>query len=179
MPTRSAIPIVVLAGASLVVPGPGGRAEEPKGSPADRVKVVRATYEKLPPTILGVKEPIRVVQCSHARVPVYVTLMLTDADGVNDTFTWWLDKGKFQNEEYDRIDWVRYKGPSSAGEPRFRLPVRGPEEDAFYGLLLRWAAAKEKEKEITLFDKEMLKQVNLLLDKLDERFAGEKPVPRK
>jgi hypothetical protein len=40
-------------------------------------------------------------------------------------------------------------------------------------------AAKEKEKEITLFDKEMLKQVNILLEKLDERFAGEKPVLRK
>jgi len=179
MAARFTILVVVLAGVSLVVLGHDGRAEEPKDPAPDRVKVVRATYEKLPPTILGVKEPIRVTQCSHATVPVHIAIMFTDADKTNHTFTWWLDKGNFQNEIYDRIDWVRYKGLSSVGEKRYHLPVRGPEEDAFYGLLLRWVAAKEKEKEIALFDKEMLKQVNILLEKLDERFAGEKPVLRK
>ena len=178
MAARFAISIVVSAGAALVTLSHGGRAEEPRDPGTDRVKVVRETYEKLPPTILGVKEPIRVTQCSHATVPVYIALMFTDADKTNHTFTWWLDKGKFQNEIYDRIDWVRYKGLSSVGEKRFHLPVRGPEEDAFYGLMLRWAAAKGKEKEISPFDKEMLKNVNSLLEKLDERFAGEKPVLR-
>jgi len=173
------MPVVVLTGASLFTFCSGGRAEEPKDPAADRVKVVRATYEKLPPTILGVKEPIRVVQCSHATVPVYIALMITDADGINYAFNWWLDQGKFQNEKYDRIDWVRYKGLSSVGEKRFRLPIRGPEEDAFYGLLLRWAAAKEKAKEVSLFDQTMLKEVNRLLEELDDRIAGEKPVLRK
>jgi hypothetical protein len=180
MSTRFAMPVVVLAGASLVTLSLCGRADEPKNAAADRVKVVRATYEKLPPTILGVKEPIRVTQYSEARVPVYTALMLTDADGTNHTFTWWLDKKeKARDREYDRIFWVRYKGLSSVGEKNFRLPVRGPEEDALYGLLLRWAAAKEKEKDISPFDKTMLKGVNSLLGKLDERIAGEQPVLQK
>jgi hypothetical protein len=87
MTDRLAIPVVVLAGVSLVVLGHDGRTEEPKDPAADRVKVVRATYEKLPPTILGVNEPIRVTQCSHATVPVYIALMFTDADKTNHTFT--------------------------------------------------------------------------------------------
>jgi hypothetical protein len=179
MAVRIALPMVVLASVLLFTLGPGARADEPKEAAADRIKIVRATYEKLPPTILGIKEPIRVTQCSHATVPVYIALMFTDDDKTNHTFTWWLDKGKFQNEIYDRIDWVRYKGLSSIGEKRYHLAVRGPEEAAFYGLMLRWAAAKEKDKEITLFDKSMLKEVGTILEKLDERFAGEKPVLRK
>ena len=105
--------------------------------------------------------------------------VFADADGTNHHFSWWLDKGKFANAEYDRIDWVRYKGPGSLGEKKFRLPVRGPEEDALYGLLLRWSAAKAAAKDLSLFDKQMLQDVNKLLEKLDERFAGEQPVLQK
>jgi hypothetical protein len=179
MVARFAIPIVVLAGVSLVTISPGGRAEEHTDPEADRIKVVRAAYEKLPPTILGVEEPIRMTQCSHQTAPVVIILIFTDADGTNHDFRWWLDKGKFSNAEYDRIDWGHYKGLSPLGAKKFRLPVRGPEEDALYGLLLRWAAAKEEEKEITLFDKDVLKNVNILLEKLDERVAGEKPMLQK
>jgi hypothetical protein len=176
---RFAMPVLVLAGVSLVALAASGRAEEPKEAAADRVKIVRAAYEKLPPTILVVKEPIRVTQCSHQKVPVVIVLTFADADGTNHDFRWWLDRGKFSNAEYDRIDWFHYKGENSLGAEKFRLPVRGPEEDALYGLLLRWAVAKEKDKEITLFDREVLKNVNGLLEKLDERIAGDKPVLQK
>jgi hypothetical protein len=176
---RFAIPVLVLAGMSLVALCRSGRAEEPKNPAADRVKVVRATYEKLPPTILNIKEPIRVEQCTLQKVPVSHNLTLVDADEVYHSFNWWLDKGKFQNAEFDRIYWLYYKGIAGEREGKFLLAVRGPEEDALYGLLLRWAAAKEKVKEITLFDQSMLKSVNALLERLDERFAGEKPVLQK
>jgi hypothetical protein len=60
-----------------------------------------------------------------------------------------------------------------------RLPVRGPEEVALYGVILRWSAGKEKTKDLSLFDQAMLKEVNGLLKRLDERFAGETPVAQK
>jgi hypothetical protein len=48
-----------------------------------------------------------------------------------------------------------------------------------YGLLLRWAAGKEKAKELSPYDQLMLQEVNKLLGRLDERFAGERPVLQK
>lgn len=176
MSARFAIPVVFLAGVSLITLSHGGRAEGPKGPAADRVKVVRATYEKLPPTILGVKEPIKVTQCQDQKM--VHGLMFTDANGTNHYFMWWLDKEETAGQKYDSIVWVRYKGRLTLREKKFRLPIRGPEEDALYGLLLRWAA-KEKKKKIDPFDKETLKDVNSLLKKLDDRFAGEKPVLQK
>lgn len=153
-----------------------GDAKDP--APA-RVKIVRATYAQVPPKILGIKEPIRVTQFTHQKVPVVIGLTFTDAAGTNHQFSWWLDKKKFVNAEYDRIYWLHYKGFNALGAKKFRLPVRGPEETALYGLLLRWTAAKEKAKQIAPFDKLMLTHVNKLLKKLDERFAGEKPMIQK
>jgi hypothetical protein len=165
-----------LAGAALLAFGQGTRADEPEAPAEDRVKLVRATYEKVPPTILRLKEPIRVEQCAHQRVPVVIGLVFKDADETTHHFSWWLDRGKFSNREFDKIDWSHYKGINSLGAKRFRLSVRSPEEAALYGLLLRWVAAKEKAKEATLFDKEMVKQVSKLLEKFDARFASDKPV---
>ncbi len=169
MTSRSVRPALVVAALSMLIISPGGRAEGPG---ADRIKAVRATYEKVPPTILGIKEPIRVTQCSEGKVPVVFAVILVDADDVHHYFTWWLDKGKYQNAEFDRIYWLYHKGIAGERKGKFRLATRGPEEDALYGLLLRWAAAKEKAKESTPFDQLMLK-------KLDERFAAEKPVLQK
>ena len=169
---------LLMAGASLVVLSSDGRADDPKDT-ADRIKVVRATYEKLPPTILNIKEPIRVEQCTLQQFPVSHNLMIVDADDVHHHFDWWLDKGRFQNAEFDRIYWLYYKGIAGERKGKFRLAACGPEEDAMYGLMLRWSATKEKAKEITLFDALMLKNVNGLLEKLDERFAGEKPMLQK
>jgi hypothetical protein len=179
MSARFAIPIVVLAGAALVAFNRSGRAQEPKDPTPDRVKGVRAAYAKFPPTILHIKEPIRVEQCTLQQVPVSHNLMIVDADEVYHYFDWWLDKGKFQNAEFDRIYWLYHKGMAGERKGKFRLAVRGPEEDAMYGLLLRWAEAKEKEKDLSPFNASMLKNVNSLLEKLDERFAGEKPILQK
>ena len=154
-------------------------AADPADEKAERVKAVRATYEKMPPTVLNIKEPIRVEQCTLQKVPVTHNLMIVDADEVYHHFNWWLDTGKFQNAEYDRIYWLYYKGIAGERKGKFRLAVRGPEEDAMYGLMLRWVATKEKAKELTLFEQSMLKNVKDLLEKLDERFAAEKPVLQK
>jgi hypothetical protein len=178
MISRSVPPLVVAA-LSLLVVSPGGRAGDPEGPAADRIKAVRTTYERVPPTILGIKEPIRVTQCADQAEPVVSVLVLVDADETYHHVDWWLDKRKFQNAEYDRMYWLYYKGLRGERKGKFRLAVRSPEEAALYGLLLRWATAKEKEKNITLFDKGMVKNVNGLLKKLDERFAAEKPVLQK
>jgi len=179
MTTRSALAVAVGAALPLLVISPGGRAGGQEAPAADRVKAVRATYEKVPPTILGIKEPIRVTQCADQTTPVVSGLILVDAGETYHHFDWWLDRRKVQNAEYDRIYWLYYKGISGERKGKFRLAVRGPEEDAMYGLLLRWAAAKEKEKDLSLLDKTMLKNVNSLLKKLDGRFAAEKPVLQK
>jgi hypothetical protein len=179
MPARFAIPTVILAGAALVTLSGGGWAQEPKDPAAKRVEVVRAAYAKVPPTILNIKEPIRVEQCTLQQIPVSHNLMIVDADEVYHDFNWWLDKGKFQNAAFDRIYWLYHKGISGERQGKFRLAVRGPEEHALYGLLLRWVAAKGKERELTPFNQSMLKNVNSLLEKLDERFAGEKPMLQK
>src|SRR5262245_52288541 len=118
----------------------------------------------------------RVAQCADQAEPAVSGLMFVDADDVHHHFNWWLDKRKFSNAEYDRIYWLYHKGVSGERKGKFRLAVRGPEEDALYGLLLRWAAAKERDKDLTPFDKSTLKGVNGFLKKLDGRFAAEKPV---
>src|SRR5262249_6339356 len=122
---------------------------------------------------------IQVTQCADQAEPLVSALVLVDAGDTYHHFDWWRDRRKFQNAEYDRIYWLYYKGVSGQRKGKFRLAVRGPEEDAMYGFLLRWAAAKEKEKDLSPFDKTMLKNVNSLLQKLDGRFASEKPVLQK
>lgn len=179
MISRPAPSALVLAALSLLVVSPGGSAGEPRAAAADRIQAVRATYEKVAPTLLGIKEPIRVTQCTGQAERVVSVLVLVHANDTYHHFDWWLDKRKFQNAEYDRIYWLYYKGLSGERKGKFRLAVRGPEEATLYGLLLRWAAAKQIEKDISLFDKDMLKNVNGLLKKLDERFAAEKPVLQK
>jgi hypothetical protein len=179
MTSRLSPPVLVVIALSLLVVSPPGRAGDPGGLTADRIKVVRATYEKVPPTILGIKEPIRVTQCADQAEPLVSALVLVDANETYHHFDWWRDKRKFRNAEYDRIYWLYYKGIRGERKGKFRLAVRGPEEHALYGLLLRWAAAKEKDRNISLFDKGMVKNVNALLKKLDGRFAAEKPVLQK
>jgi hypothetical protein len=179
MISRSVLPALVITGLSLLVVSPNGGAGDPASLTADRIKAVRETYEKVPPTILGTKEPIRVTQCADQAEPLVSALVLVDANDTYHHFDWWRDKRKFQNAEYDRMYWFYYKGLSGERKGKFRLAVRGPEEHAMYGLLLRWAAAKEEDKNISPFDKLMLKNVNGLLKKLDERFAAEKPVLQK
>jgi hypothetical protein len=177
---RFRMPVLILAGLSVTGPGRGVRAEEPRDGAAERVKAVRTAYAEVPPTILQLKEPIRVTQCTEQKVPVVIGLLFADADGINHSYSWWLDKGKFQNAEFDRIYWMRYKGLApELGQNKYRLPVRGPEEVALYGVLLRWVAAKEKAKDLSPFDQSMLKEVKGLLEKFDERLAGEKPVGQK
>ena len=176
---RFQLAIVVLAGAATVACGDGGRPEEPKDTPADRIKIVRSAYEKLPPTILHIKEPIRVEQCTLQKIPTSHVLMIVDADEVHHDFNWWLDKGKFANAEFDTIYWLYHKGIAGERKGKFRLAARGPEEDALYGLLLRRVAGKEKAKELAPFDQLMLKNVNGFLEKFDARIAAEKPVLQK
>ncbi len=107
--------VLVLTAASLIALCPGSCAEEKKDAAADRAKAVRATYQAVPPTILRIKEPIRVEQFSEGRVPKLMLLILKDADNLAHTFTWWLDEGKLSNRIYDRFYWVR---DSPAQRPR-------------------------------------------------------------
>jgi hypothetical protein len=152
-------------------------AQDAKDGAAERTKVVRATYRETPATALGIKEPITVTQFTEQKLPKSVILVLADADGVTHDFRWWTDTGKTQNREYDRLYWLRGTGRAQQGP--FRLAVRGPEEAALYGLLLRYTAARDKAKALGAFETLMLQGAKAFVDRLDERFGGETPTLQK
>lgn len=146
MAIRHTISVLALAAASVIGASPWERADEPER------RGDRATYEKASPAALKLKEPVRVTQYTHQDVPTSIILVLRDAGGVTHRFDWWLDTGDFQNREFGRIDWLRYAGEDALSGDRSRLSPGGPEEVALYGVMLRWAAGKGKEKDITPFD---------------------------
>jgi RNA polymerase sigma factor (sigma-70 family) len=126
-----------------------------KPSP-DRVKQVRQMYAKLPSDILGVAEPTKRILTVNSRGTLGFNIILEDANGKKWTIH-------------------LLHGPlAPKGSPLLlssgRLPPRGPEESAVYGLLLR-LAANPPEKTMP----SLLQAVDAILAVLDERFAGAIP----
>ena len=80
------------------------------------------------------------------------------------------------NSEYDHIYWTYWEEADQIRHGKFELKVRGAEESALYGLMLRWAAEKECQDDLSLFDKDMLNLARSLLEKLDQRVAAETTV---
>jgi hypothetical protein len=163
---------LVLAGAALALTT-RAPAEEPKLTP-ERVKLVRATYRDAAPKILEIKEPIRVTQLNEQKEPRVIVLVVSDGNGATHDFRWWLDKGRTQNREFDRIylERVGADGPLCLG-------VRGAEEAALYGLLLRYTERQEKAASLGAFEKDVLKEAQTVVARLDARFGGEAPVIQK
>jgi hypothetical protein len=136
--------------------GEADEPDKPAKPTADRVKQVRQMYAKLPSDILGVMEPTKRIVAMN-KSGRELNIILEDAN----------DK---------KLTIHLLHGPLvSMGSPLLltsgRLPPRGPEESAVYGLLLR-LAANPPEKTMP----ELLQAVDAILAVLDERFAGAMPI---
>ena len=123
---------------------------------ADRVKLVRQMYAKLPCDILGFAEPAKKFVVAQTRGTA-INLILEDANG--KPLSIFLLRGKGGDP------------PDSLLITVGKLPPRGPEESAVYGLLLRLAATPPEKTMAGL-----LQAVDAILAVLDERFAGAMPI---
>lgn len=132
-------------------------AGQPVKPTADRVKLVRQMYSKLPCDILDVSEPIKQIVVTQKGISIMV--LLEDAKA-----------RKFEINLLPKLG----KTPDAILLPTGKLPPRGPEESAVYGLLLR-LAAKPPEKTMPI----QLQHLDAILAALDERFAGAMPIPGK
>ncbi len=140
---------VLLLVAALSIAGEPAKTSKPT---ADRVKLVRAMYEKLPCEILGFAEPSKNLIAAASPDEGSVGIILLDAK--DKKLAIFLDRKqgtKTPDSLYLNID------------DGVRLPHRGPEESAVYGLLLRLPKA----------DRDKVKEV---LKVLDQRFAGAMPI---
>jgi hypothetical protein len=124
--------------------------------PAERVKKVRAMYEKLPADILEITEPAKMLKVQVFRDGGTITVTLTDA------------KDKELSVRLDRKIGTKTRDDLFlAGK---HLPHRGPEESAVYGLLLRTVAKPPDN-----IPKMDIETIEALLQVLDARFAGAMP----
>jgi hypothetical protein len=138
-----------------------GEADEPAKPTAERVKLVRQMYEKLPCEILGFAEPAKKVVEALALLDGG-TMVLVLQDAKDNKLSIRFD-GKLDS-----------KTRGSIFLKEGRLPARSPEESAVYALLLRFAANPPDN--TPNGDVEAVKG---FLTVLDERFAGAMPITDK
>lgn len=144
----------LLAGAHLVSSDDSGK------KLTERVKAVRQMYAKVPPLILGISEPAAIV--TGAAYYDGGTVVLEFKDAKNRTFVFHLDRkiGSPTRETlFVTVD----------QQPRKAVVVRGAEEAALYGILLRWQAPGGLDQKIAI-------AVDTMLTNLDTRFAAEAAV---
>ena len=140
------------------------RADEPtkpSKPSAERVKIVREMYQKLPCDILGFAEPAKKM-AAWATTNGSMTLVLQDT------------KDRKISISFHDGSVFYMANPTKISDLGDRLPLRGPEESAVYGLLLR-VAANPPEKAA----KEDVESVKEGLTLLDERYAGAMPITGK
>ena len=126
---------------------------KPSTPTVDRVKLVRAMYKKLPGEILGLAEPSKKLTVSAAFDGGSIRIEVLDAK--DKKLIIGLDR-KLGTKTRDSLS-------ISTKDGQVRLPHRGPEESAVYGLLLRLQKAD-------------MDKVEAVLKVLDERFAGAMPI---
>jgi hypothetical protein len=153
--------LVLTVVASLLLVSTLSSADEPAKPTAERVKLVRQMYEKLPCEILGFAEPAKKVVEALALLDGG-TRVLVLQDAKDNKLSIRFD-GKLDS-----------KTRGSLFLATRRSPPRGPEESAVYGLLLRFSA---KPPDNT--PKADLEAVGGFLAVLDERFAGAMPIAEK
>lgn len=132
---------------------PLNHANEPAVPTAERVRLVRQMYEKMSCDILGFTEPSKSVSVAMATDGGSIAIALVDASDKKLTVI--LDR-KLGTETRNSLS-------ISTKEGLARLPHRGPEESAVYGLLLRLPKADGN-------------QVAEVTKVLDDRFAGALPI---
>ncbi|HLW64692.1 MAG TPA: hypothetical protein VKS79_05180 [Gemmataceae bacterium] len=131
--------------------------DDPKPELADRIKAVRQMFEKVPPLVLGLAEPVEIMMGAAYEDGGTTILKFKDANA--QTILFHLDK---------KI------GSSTRGtmfvqmgqRPEKPVVLRGAEEAALYGLLLRWNAPAQVDARISF-------GVEVMRSNLDERFAAE------
>src|SRR5262249_4722774 len=101
---------------------------------ADRVKIVRQTYKNVSSEILGVVEPLKELHAAVAADGGPASVKVIDAKGNTFYFSIAWDHKKPISQIQSSLTFSKENGPS------LLLPLRGPEEAAVYGLLLRAVA---------------------------------------
>lgn len=143
-----------------------------------RAAVIRAKHEKLTADVLEVKEPARVTEADVFDDGGTVTVALSDATGKK--FVACID-GRTQPQPggWARHMWTGVKHPTKPGGKK--VPMKGTEEAALHGVLLRWAKQQpgwEKVSRMSVHEGQkanrLLWEVHRFLVTLDVRFEEEK-----
>lgn len=150
---------------SLISGGTEAGIQKKAAPPPDRVKIVRQMYERIPPLIFEVVEPVEVIKATLYEDGGTIAVNLKDAKGKLVTMS--LD-GAIRSP----TRWTMFVSYEPYWYSRKPVLLRGPEEAALYGVLVRWKATKQTE----FWTRE---SVEAMLDHLDQRFAGEGPVKQK
>lgn len=147
--------------------------------PSERHEAVRKTYRAVPPGILGVKEPIIVLWSSVLFDGGTIFVKAKDAGGKIFHVTLGADETDHKIDSKNELAWVRnyqtHRIQFDFSENINRgpyYPIRGPEEAAIYGLLIRWS---EKPKYAGVDEKLWNHQehwTKLFVKTLDHRFAN-------
>lgn len=129
--------------------------QEARPSP-DRALLVRQMFEKVPPLILAVAEPIEILKANVVEDGGTTTIALRDARGKSLSFRLDRRRGSPTREEM-------FLAEGAAAEAK--VTIRGPEEAALFGLLLRWKAGPR-------VAPETLDGVRAMLNHLEARFSA-------
>jgi RNA polymerase sigma factor (sigma-70 family) len=129
--------------------------DKPSKPTAERIKLVRQMYAKLPCDIIGFAEPTKRIMAFN-KTGMALNIILEDAKGKKVTIN------------------LLHNPARSLLLTSGLLPPRGPEESAVYGLLVRLAANPPKKTR-----PELLRAVDAILAVLDERIAGAMPITSK
>jgi hypothetical protein len=155
--------VVLGIGSCLAFGSTNAGAQKQDAPPPARVQLVRQMYEKVPPLIFDVVEPVQLVKATMYEDGGTIVVELKDAKGKH--FATILDR-KFGSPTRESM--------FVFSVPFARTPVllRGPEEAALYGVLLRWKATKDTEP----WTRE---SARAMLEHLDQRFAALPPAKTK
>jgi len=145
----------------------------------ERIQAVRKTYRAVPPGILGVKEPIKVLWSDVLFDGGTIFLKAEDAEGrifhatlKSDVSYNKLDPENeadlVQNYQTQTIQFDFSKNVNSGAY----YSIRGPEEAAIYGLLIRWSEKPNYEPVDEKLQKYQKHWTELFLKAMDHRFAG-------
>lgn len=145
----------------------------------DRMQTVRKTFRAVPPGILGVKEPIIVLWSSVLFDGGTMFVKAKDAEGRIFHVTLGADETDHKIDSENELAWVRnyqthciqFDFSENINRGPY-YPIRGPEEAALYGLLIRWS---EKPKYAGVDEKLWNHQehwTKLFVKTLNHRFAS-------
>jgi hypothetical protein len=114
----------------------------PNDKQPERLQQIRRMYEKLPCEILKITEPVEVTEAHAYRDGGTIGLVLTDASKTQHEFC--LDGRSFDEAQAREPKYVYLGATHATHKGARRVQIRGPEEAAIYGVLLRWAQKHPK-----------------------------------